>query len=105
MNFYQTRKKDKKITAKKCKRCGTEFLAKNTLAQYCGVSCKQQSYIDNKEKNTLISEIDSYKDVLPGLELLLESNPDDKDLKKIYLLTKGKMMLAEDKLKRKHSLL
>jgi endogenous inhibitor of DNA gyrase (YacG/DUF329 family) len=102
MEHYKNHKGDRKTTVTKCKNCGTEFLAKSTLAKFCGSSCKQDDFLKNKaEKIRKENEekIQEFSDTIEGLELLKElsnNSPDDlAELDKCILMLKAKTLLMK----------
>lgn len=49
LDYYKHERELRKTTVTKCKNCETEFLAKSTLAKFCGSACRQENY--NKNNN------------------------------------------------------
>lgn len=102
MEHYKNHKEDRKTTVTKCKNCEKEFLAKSTLAKFCGSSCKQDNFLKNKaEKIRKENEekIIEFSDLVEGLELLKEStqNPDDLiEFNKIIFPLKAKIILMKN---------
>jgi hypothetical protein len=101
MEHYKNHKGDRKTTVTKCKNCGTEFLAKSTLAKFCGSSCKQDDFLKNKaerirkENEEKIIELSS---TIEGLELLKEYEHNSSDLDefdKLILILKAKILLIK----------
>ncbi len=101
MEHYKNHKGDRKTTVTKCKNCGKEFLAKSTLAKFCGSSCKQDDFLKNKaEKIRKENEekIKELSDTIEGLEILKKSSTNSDDLAefdKYILILKAKMLLAK----------
>jgi hypothetical protein len=102
MEHYKNHKGDRKTTVTKCKNCGKEFLAKSTLAKFCGSSCKQDDFLKNKaEKIRKENEekIIEFSNIIEGLEILKESHntPDDlAEFNKIILPIKAKIILMKN---------
>jgi len=108
----------RKITPKTCEFCKTEFEAKSKSAKYCTDNCRQDAYLLRKKDNEtkdLKTELEQMNKVYRGLMILvknelksvpsqdemndlIEKGDVNKDLLGAITLTKGKIILLEDKL-------
>lgn len=90
--------KKRKETIKVCKNCDKQFIAKTKTAVYCGDACRQNAYNERNLVNVLSKELKEREIIIPGLEILLESHPDDIEIQKLLLYNKGKIMLLKDRI-------
>lgn len=97
-NSQNSKYKSRKEHIKVCKDCNKQFIAKIKTAVYCSDACRQNAYNERSIVKVLSKELKEREIIIPGLEILLESNPDDIEIQKLLLYNKGKIMLLKDRI-------